>query len=378
MDRQKPTLVIMAAGMGSRFGGLKQIEPVDPEGHIIIDFSLFDSWRAGFRDVVFIIKREMEAEFRECIGDRMEQYFHVSYVYQDLDRLPEGIEVPEGRTKPWGTGHALACCKGVVNGPFAVINADDFYGRTAFSEIYDFLAAQTDESKYAMVGYRLKNTVTEFGSVARGVCEIEDGMLTGVTERTKIFKKGADAEYTEDGEHFFPLAGDTIVSMNLWGFSTRVLDELWARMGACRQVRKRAGAAVRGNMVRRDLPRRSGICQGSRGQDEGGGHLYGGALEMNENLFEVLRAFRLDTKPVSCEPYGCGHINVTYLAVTESGRRYILQKINNNTFRDVAGLMENITAVTEFLRTKTDDPRSVLTLVKTHDGASYLHAQDAY
>ena len=120
----------------------------------------------------------------------------------------------------------------MVNGPFAVINADDFYGRTAFSEIYDFLAAQTDESKYAMVGYRLKNTVTEFGSVARGVCEIENGMLTGVTERTKIFKKGADAEYTEDGEHFFPLAGDTIVSMNLWGFSARVLDELWDRMGA--------------------------------------------------------------------------------------------------------------------------------------------------
>ena len=232
MDKQKPALVIMAAGMGSRFGGLKQIEPVDPEGHIIIDFSLFDSWRAGFRDVVFIIKREMEAEFRACIGDRMERYFHVSYVYQDLDRLPEGIEIPKGRTKPWGTGHALACCRGTVNGPFAVINADDFYGRTAFSEIYSFLEAQTDASKYAMVGYRLKNTVTEFGSVARGVCEIENGMLTGVTERTKIYKKGADAEYTEDGVQFFPLAGDTIVSMNLWGFSARVPDELWNRMGA--------------------------------------------------------------------------------------------------------------------------------------------------
>ena len=232
MDKQKPALVIMAAGMGSRFGGLKQIEPVDPEGHIIIDFSLFDSWRAGFRDVVFIIKREMEAEFRACIGDRMERYFHVSNVYQDLDCLPEGIEIPKGRTKPWGTGHALACCRGTVNGPFAVINADDFYGRTAFSEIYSFLEAQTDASKYAMVGYRLKNTVTEFGSVARGVCEIENGMLTGVTERTKIYKKGADAEYTEDGVQFFPLAGDTIVSMNLWGFSARVLDELWNRMGA--------------------------------------------------------------------------------------------------------------------------------------------------
>ena len=229
---EKITLVILAAGMGSRFGGLKQIEPVDPEGHIIIDFSLFDAWRAGFRDVVFIIKREMEEEFRECIGDRMEQYFHVSYVYQDLDRLPEGIEVPEGRTKPWGTGHALACCKGVVNGPFAVINADDFYGRTAFSEIYDFLAAQTDESKYAMVGYRLKNTVTEFGSVARGVCEVQNGMLMGITERTKIYQRGDHAAYTEDGEHFVDLPGDTIVSMNIWGFTQPTVSEFWTRLGA--------------------------------------------------------------------------------------------------------------------------------------------------
>ena len=227
---EKITLVILAAGMGSRFGGLKQIEPVDPEGHIIIDFSLFDAWRAGFRDVVFIIKREMEAEFRECIGDRMEQYFHVSYVYQELDRLPEGIAVPDGRTKPWGTGHALACCKGVVSGPFAVINADDFYGRTAFSEIYDFLAAQTDESKYAMVGYRLKNTVTEFGSVARGVCEVENGMLTSITERMQIYQRGDHAAYTEDGTQFVDLPGDTIVSMNLWGFTQPMVSELWSRL----------------------------------------------------------------------------------------------------------------------------------------------------
>ena len=228
----KPTLVIMAAGMGSRFGGLKQIEPVDPEGHIIIDFSLFDAWRAGFRDVVFIIKREMEEEFRQCIGDRMERYFRVSYVFQDMDRLPDGISVPAGRTKPWGTGHAVACCKGVVKGPFAVINADDFYGRTAFAAIYRFLAETRDESQYAMVGYRLRNTVTEFGSVARGVCQVQNGMLVGVTERTKIFRRGADAAYTEDGEHFVSLPGETIVSMNLWGFSCRVLDELWRRMGA--------------------------------------------------------------------------------------------------------------------------------------------------
>ena len=232
MQKQAPKLVIMAAGMGSRFGGLKQMEPVDREGHSIIDFSMYDARRAGFRDLVFIIKREHEALFRERIGTRMERFFHVEYVYQELTDIPAGCEVPEGRIKPWGTGQAVACCRNVLHGPFAVINSDDFYGRTAFSTIYEFLRTNDDEHCYAMVGYRVRNTVTEFGSVARGVCEIEDGMLTGVTERTKIFKKGADAEYTEDGEHFFPLAGDTIVSMNLWGFSTRVLDELWARMGA--------------------------------------------------------------------------------------------------------------------------------------------------
>ena len=232
MQKQAPKLVIMAAGMGSRFGGLKQMEPVDREGHSIIDFSMYDARRAGFRDLVFIIKREHEALFRERIGTRMERFFHVEYVYQELTDIPAGYSVPDGRVKPWGTGQAVACCRNVLHGPFAVINSDDFYGRTAFSTIYEFLRTNDDEHCYAMVGYRVRNTVTEFGSVARGVCEIENNMLTGVTERTKIFKKGADAEYTEDGEHFFPLPGDTIVSMNLWGFSAHMLDELWGRMPA--------------------------------------------------------------------------------------------------------------------------------------------------
>jgi len=223
----EPTLVIMAAGMGSRFGGLKQMTPVDEEGHFIIDFSLYDAYQAGFRRVAFIIKREIEQTFRETIGARMEKWFHVDYVYQELDRLPEGFAVPEGRKKPWGTAHAVACCRGVVEGPFAVINSDDFYGRGAYEAIYRFLTESEAPYHYAMLGYQLRNTVTEFGSVARGVCHVQDGMLLDITERTKIFKRGQDAAYTEDGETFVPLSGDTQVSMNFWGFTPEILDEIW-------------------------------------------------------------------------------------------------------------------------------------------------------
>ena len=223
----EPTLVIMAAGMGSRFGGLKQMTPVDEEGHFIIDFSLYDAYQAGFRRVAFIIKREIEQTFRETIGARMEKWVHVDYVYQELDRLPEGFAVPEGRRKPWGTAHAVACCRGVVEGPFAVINSDDFYGRGAYEAIYRFLTENKAPHHYAMLGYQLRNTVTEFGSVARGVCHVQDGMLLDITERTKIFKRGQDAAYTEDGETFVPLSGDTQVSMNFWGFTPEILDEIW-------------------------------------------------------------------------------------------------------------------------------------------------------
>ena len=224
---QKPTLVVMAAGMGSRFGGLKQLTPVDAQGHPIIDFSMYDARRAGFQKVVFIIKKAIEEQFRETIGRRMERWFDVKYVFQELDVLPAGYAVPEGRVKPWGTGHDVACCRGAVDGPFAVINADDFYGAGAYQAIYDFLAADRAPTEHAMLGYRLRNTVTENGSVARGICTVENGMLTGVTERTKIEKRGDAAVYIEDGaEH--PLTGDETVSMNFWGFSPSMLDELWA------------------------------------------------------------------------------------------------------------------------------------------------------
>lgn len=226
---QEPTLVILAAGMGSRFGGLKQIKAVDEHGHAIIDFSLFDAYRAGFRKVAFVIKHEIEEDFKNAVGRRMEKYFDVKYVYQQLDCLPEGCTVPEGRVKPWGTGHAVVCCAGVVEGPFAVINADDFYGPGAYQALYDYLVSERPENEHAMVAYLLRNTVTENGSVARGVCRVEDGFLAGVTERTHIEKRGDDAAYTEDGETFIPLSGDSPVSMNFWGFGQQMLHELVAR-----------------------------------------------------------------------------------------------------------------------------------------------------
>ena len=217
--------------MGSRFGGLKQLVPVDAQGHPIIDFSMFDARRAGFRHVVFIIKHAIEQQFRETIGRRMERQFDVDYVFQEPDVLPAGYTVPAGREKPWGTGHAVACCRGVVDGPFAVINADDFYGAGAFRTIYGFLAEECGPSEHAMVGYRLRNTVTENGSVARGICTVRDGFLTDVTERVKIYKRGDAAVYVENDREY-PLSGDEIVSMNFWGFAPSMLDELWARFPA--------------------------------------------------------------------------------------------------------------------------------------------------
>ena len=229
---QEPTLVILAAGMGSRFGGLKQITPVDGHGHVIIDFSLYDAYRAGFRKVAFIIKHEIEDDFKEFIGRRMEKYFDVKYIYQQLDRLPAGYGVPEGRVKPWGTGHAVLCAASAVDGPFAVINSDDFYGRSAYTALYDYLVSDKPENEHAMVAYLLKNTVTENGYVARGICRVEDGYLTDVVERTHIEKHGADAAYTEDGESFVMLPGSTQVSMNCWAFSHSMMDELTKRFPA--------------------------------------------------------------------------------------------------------------------------------------------------
>ncbi len=230
MAANKPVLVIMAAGMGSRYGGMKQIDPMDEQGHIIMDFSLYDARLAGFEKVIFIIKKENEQLFREAIGDRIAKDMEVAYAFQDLHDLPEGFSVPEGRVKPWGTGHAILAARDLIDGPFVVINADDYYGREAFARIYEYLTTHEDDDKYryAMVGYVLNNTLTENGTVARGCCEMdENGFLTGVVERTKIKRTESGAAYTEDdGQTWQEIAPDSLVSMNMWGFGKSLIDEL--------------------------------------------------------------------------------------------------------------------------------------------------------
>ncbi len=214
------TLVVMAAGMGSRFGGLKQIEPVGRKGEALLDFSVFDAKRAGFTKVVFVIKKAIEKEFKEIVGARVEKVLPVSYVYQETDKLPEGYVCPEDREKPWGTGHAILLCADAVHEPFAVINADDYYGPHAYKQIYNQLTAEGDD--YCMVGFRLANTLTDNGHVSRGVCKTDDGYLTDIEEYTKI----KDCKYTLDDETWHDISGDTVVSMNMWGLRPDVFTYL--------------------------------------------------------------------------------------------------------------------------------------------------------
>lgn len=227
----KPKLVIMAAGMGSRYGGLKQIDPVDEYGNIIIDFSIYDALRAGFEDIVFIIKHEIEEDFKAAIGRRMEHHANVTYVYQQLDMLPDGFSVPDGRIKPWGTSHAVLCAKDALAGsPFVPLNADDYYGPEAFKIAYDFLMNNHNKNEHCVIGYKVANTLTEHGYVSRGVCEVSDsGLLTDIHERTKIRMAGGGAEYTEDdGQTFTKIPDDATCSMNMWGFNSGMMDELSA------------------------------------------------------------------------------------------------------------------------------------------------------
>lgn len=224
------TLVIMAAGMGSRYGGLKQIDPVGPDNSIIIDYSVYDAVKAGFNKVVFIIKKVNEQLFKSVIGDKVSKHIKVEYVFQENDLIPEGFAVPDGRIKPWGTAHAILCCKGVVKEPFMVINADDFYGRSAFEAMSKWIDS-TDFSarpyNFSMAGYYLKNTLTENGTVSRGICEVsENNKLVDVVERTKIIRKDGVISYTENGEDWIALDENAIASMNCWCFPPEFIDEI--------------------------------------------------------------------------------------------------------------------------------------------------------
>ncbi len=227
----KPTLVILAAGMGSRYGGLKQMDPVDDEGHKIIDFSMYDAKRAGFGKVVFIIKKAIEADFKESVGNRVAKHIPVEYVFQEKEDIPEGVKIPEGREKPWGTAHAIYACRNAVKEPFAVINSDDYYGVDAYKELAAFLKAPVAEreglSPYCMVGYMLKNTLTENGYVSRGYCRVNDeGYLTQIDELTHIEKTADGARYTRDGINYESLSVDAPVSMNMWGFDPSIFPAL--------------------------------------------------------------------------------------------------------------------------------------------------------
>ena len=227
---KKPVLVVMAAGMGSRYGGLKQIDPVGSHGEAILDYSLFDAHEAGFETAVIIIKEAIKKDFMDTVGKRLQNCpMEIRYAYQEITKIPDGFQVPESRVKPWGTSHAVLCAREAIDGaPFAVINADDYYGKSAFRNIYQYLCAAKDGAvaDFCMVGYILKNTVTDNGTVARGVCQIENGYLSDIVERTKIAKQADGIRFTEDGETWTDLPEDTIVSMNMFGFTPSFLEEL--------------------------------------------------------------------------------------------------------------------------------------------------------
>lgn len=222
---KKPTLVILAAGMGSRYGGMKQIDGVGSHGEPIIEFSIYDAKEAGFEKVVLIIRKEHEEVFRSCLTDRVSRSMQVEFAYQDMENIPAPFKVPEGREKPWGTTHALLACKGIVNEPFAIINADDFYGKNAYKVIYDFLCHHVSDDHYAMVGYLANNTLTDHGTVTRGVCQTdENGNLTNIVEVQKIARQNGQPVFEEDGQ-WKPLATDALVSMNFWGFTPKIFEQ---------------------------------------------------------------------------------------------------------------------------------------------------------
>ena len=413
---KKPVLVVMAAGMGSRYGGLKQIDPVGNHGQLIIDYSIYDAKRAGFETVVFVIKHEIEEMFKEAIGDRLSKIIDVKYAFQEIADLPEGYEVPDGRTKPWGTAHAIMAARKVVDGPFAVVNADDYYGPEGFQTIYKYLSENPDQPdcyEFAMVGYNLRSTITENGSVARGVCEEnEDNYLVRVTERTCIEKDGDDARFSLDGgESWTPISGDTIVSLNLWGLTRSFIDEAVSRFPAfldkalaenptkgefflptvISQLIEEGKARVKvlrsadkwyGVTYQADKPvvvnaiaekTAAGIYPDNLWEEKK-------TVAAEETLAEVLEAFDFGNPVVGAMRFGYGHINDTFCVHTQpkddSCKCFILQRMSAAAFKRPDQLMENIIGVTEYLGKKIeaaggDRSREAMEVIRPKNGEAF-------
>jgi aminoglycoside phosphotransferase (APT) family kinase protein len=383
----KPSLVVLAAGIGSRFGGLKQIEPVDGAGQLIIDYSIYDAMRAGFETVICVITKEIEADFRAMIGDRISRFVDLRYCFQRLDDLPAGRSVPAGRKKPWGTAHALLAARHEVSGPFAVINADDFYGASAYKAMFEFLSNRAKEGLGAMVGYKLGDTLSGNGHVARGICELDErGMLSGITERTHIVPRPGGAAYA-DGDDLIFVPSETIVSMNLWGFdssfmkeaeerlsvfldglsgtniltseyflpwvSAQLLDEkkieieVLERMSSANGTPNAESSQWFGITYRSDLPTvklaLSKLIESGEYPEE----LW---QEKPLSLLEQASRFKLQGAPVHAAMHGSGLINVTSLVEDKTGKRYVMQKINSGVFKKPIAVMKNIVLALDRLK----------------------------
>jgi Ser/Thr protein kinase RdoA (MazF antagonist) len=407
------TLVVMAAGLGSRYGGLKQVDPVGTGGELILDYTVFDARLAGFEKVIFIINDAIEDELRSHVERTFKSQFEVVYVHQRLDDLPKGVEVPPARKKPWGTGQAVLCCRNLIDGPFAVVNADDFYGRDSLIRVGDFLFNLPDpvnSHEYCMAGFQIENTLTPQGSVARGVCEIDGhGYLKEIRERTRIERRGGDIQYFDPGGDWIKIRPGCVVSMNLWGFTPSIFPVLEDRFVAflngesedLNQVEYYLPEVVNSLLQEQAATVRVldteaqwlGISYHADKEWVGnsisaliGEGLYPEKLWsewMKIDFESIVDRFNFSGDFLAATPFGRGHINDTFAThhrVNGKNSRYILQRVNTNVFRDPERLMENIEAVTNHQRKKIiaaggDTERETLNLIPTLEGGSYIRTE---
>lgn len=401
---KEPILVIMAAGIGSRYGGLKQMDAIGPGGELIIDYSIYDAIEAGFKKVVFIINRKIEKEFKEIIGHRLNEFIDVNYAFQEITDVPDEVHIPKERIKPWGTAHAIYSARNYIDAPFAVINADDYYGKDAFYQMYKALKSdKMNMDRFVMVGYQLKNTVTEHGYVSRGVCKVNEyGILEDVVERARIEMKDGELYYVEE-EQWTKLDDNQTVSMNMWGFTTEIIETIGSDIADFLNEKIEenplkceyylpyvVNQMVSEQKIKVDVLSTKEKWYGVTYKDDKekvvnalnqmvDAGRYPSLLWKNKELKKISQQFKLKGQVVLVESYGDGHINDTYKIVCENEERktpYILQRVNHTIFTNVEGLMTNIENVTNYLNDLIRDQDNgqgyeVLTLISTVDNKSY-------